>query len=317
MRKVFLSENIAINTITSQDDDRTCWSSSRPDSPGGRCRERRTLPLLFYPMFSGSSGSMEQIQDMCNLVKHLSRRTPESSSLRASLGKLGQGERFFTARSTEETQAGVPTSISCLEDRLPPLDDWSLSKQKRIDIAQKLALAIVQFWSTAWIGKWWTWRDFSLKDDEQREMQLFVTRTIFSRPSDAKQAGAPAKFWRLLREPLLIRLGFALIELGLGKRLSRLRAEGNGGDMAPEVFGGSCQDVVDYDTAMTILERNILREEIGVAYQGVVAACLRCEIIQETGAISLTTAASSFQSDVESFVVQPLYEYFENTWGTV
>lgn len=218
----------------------------------------------------------------------------------------------FTALSTEAVAAMTSNSVVSLDDRLPQSDEWLLSLQKRVDIAQKLALAIVQFWSTAWIGRLWTWRDFSLKDDNPRDLQLFVTRTIFPRIPETKQTVAQAKLWRFLREPLLVRLGFALIELALGKRLSRLREDGKFDRNYDYEFG---QDARDYDTAMDILERNIIEEEVGVAYQSVVAACLSCQVIQETGAISLTTAASSFQDDVERFIVQPLYEYFETTWG--
>ncbi|KXH50927.1 hypothetical protein CNYM01_03381 [Colletotrichum nymphaeae SA-01] len=162
---------------------------------------------------------------------------------------------------------------------------------------------------------WWTWRDFSVKDDNSRDVQLFVTRTIFAPTSEGSSTGKPARIWRFLREPLLVRLGFALIELALGMRLSRWRELHKYGSTTSEGLGEDSQDERDYDTALTILGRKILQEEISVAYQAVVEACLMCEVIRETGAISLTTAANSFSEDVDREILQPLSEYFETNWG--
>ncbi|KAK1546108.1 hypothetical protein CPAR01_00075 [Colletotrichum paranaense] len=230
-----------------------------------------------------------------------------------TVGTLGHGDRHFVARHIEP--AITDNHVISLDEKLPETEDWLLPLQKRADIAQRLALAIVQFWSTPWIDRWWTWRDFSVKDDNSREVQLFVKRTIFAPTSEGSSTGKPARIWRFLREPLLVRLGFALIELALGMRLSRWRELHKYCSTTGEGLGEDSLDERDYDTALTILGRKILQEEISVAYQAVVEACLKCEVIRETGAISLTTAANSFSEDVEREILQPLSDYFETNWG--
>ncbi|KAK1725289.1 uncharacterized protein BDZ83DRAFT_310135 [Colletotrichum acutatum] len=299
-----------------QDDARTSWSRSRHNSTSSGSHERRTtraLPIIFYRPLSESNDNGRQIDDMCDLVKSLDKNVANTRRSYQTVGTLGHGDRHFAARHKEP--AMTDSYVISLDEKLPETEDWLLSRQKRVDIAQRLALAIVQFWSTSWIDRWWTWRDFSVKDDNSREVQLFVTRTIFAPTSEGSPSGKPARIWRFLREPLLVRLGFALIELALGMRLSRWRELHNYGSTTGEGLGEDSQDERDYDTALTILGRKILQEEISVAYQAVVEACLKCEVIRETGAISLTTAANSFSEDVDREILQPLSEYFETNWG--
>ncbi|KAK0378011.1 hypothetical protein CLIM01_04625 [Colletotrichum limetticola] len=300
----------------SHDDARTSWSRSRHNSTSSGSYERRTtraLPIIFYRPLSESNDNGRQIDDMCDLVKSLDKNVANTRRSYQTVGTLGHGDRHFAARHIEPAMTN--NHVISLDEKLPESEDWLLSRQKRVDIAQRLALAIVQFWSTSWIDRWWTWRDFSVKDDNSREVQLFVTRTIFAPTSEGSSTGKPARIWRFLREPLLVRLGFALIELALGMRLSRWRELHKYGSTIGEGLGEDSQDERDYDTALTILGRKILQEDISVAYQAVVEACLMCEVIRETGAISLTTAANSFSEDVDREILQPLSEYFETNWG--
>ncbi|OHE93062.1 hypothetical protein CORC01_11619 [Colletotrichum orchidophilum] len=309
-------ERVELSRSPGQDDYRTSWSRSRHNSTSSGSHERRAtraLPMLFYRPLSDSNDNGREIDDMCNLVKSLDKNVKNPRRSCQTVGTLGHGDKHFAARHMESAITGK--HVTPLDEKLPEFEEWLLSRQKRVDIAQRLALAIVQFWSTPWIDKWWTWSDFSVKDDDPREVQLFVTRTIFAPNSEGKVTGKPAGIWRYLREPLLIRLGFALIELALGMRLSRLRDVRKYGNANVEDLAEDSQDARDYDTAMTILERKILQEEISVAYQAVVEACLKCEVVRETGAISLTTAANSFSEDVDREILQPLSEYFETNWG--
>ncbi|TEA13368.1 hypothetical protein C8034_v004995 [Colletotrichum sidae] len=297
---------------------RTCWSSPRSSSLGTKNQERRAVPLLFYPTPTAPQDRSGEIDDMCHLVRDLMQGAPASQSLRSSVGMLGRGNQYFTARQASGVNTTMTSpSVVRLDDKLDPTGDWMLPLQKRIDIAHKLAFAIVQFRSTAWIGKWWTWRDFSVKDDDSRDMALFATRTIF--PRQILELGPPevlSKLWGFIPgEPLLVRLGFALVELALGKRLSQLREEHGHSSEHAGHFGEDCQDLMDYGLAMKLVDQNLIQGATSLAYQDVVTACLKCQVLHENGAISLTTEAGSFQDDVERFIVEPLYEYFERDWG--
>ncbi|KAK1713703.1 hypothetical protein BDP67DRAFT_515516 [Colletotrichum lupini] len=298
----------------SQDNIKTPWSRSSQKSKSSeyhRKRITRTLPIMFYRPLSESKDYV--IGDMCKLVKSLHGNVGNTRRSYQTIGTLGYGDRHFAARLMEP---GVPDDqVISLDEKLPETEDWLLSRQSRHDIAQRLALAIVQFWSTSWIERWWTWKNFSIKEHGPRDLEIFVTRTILAPNCRGKATEKPAVIWKSLREPLLIRLGFALIELAMGMRLSRLRTKEMYSSVVVEDIGEISEDAKDYDTAMTILEQKVLQDEVSLAYQTVVEACLRCEVVRETGAISLTTTASSFQEDVEREILQPLAKHYHTTWG--
>ena len=87
-----------------------------------------------------------------------------------------------------------------------------------------------------------------LKDDNK---QVFVTGRFYSTqralsPTANKSAhsAATSLFWSCFGEPILTRLGFALIELALGKRLSQLRPL--------NVDPNGDQDMLDFMTARQV-----------------------------------------------------------------
>lgn len=226
----------------------------------------------------------------------------------SSFGTLRRGESIFTARG--EPKILPPVTITCLDDCLAHL--CQSRARKRVEIAQNLAFAVVQFWSTHWIDEFWTWRNFSVRDDAQGP-QLFITRRILPDQAEQSPTRTPDKFWRFIGEPMLVRLGFALVELALGQRLSEWRLK-NGEDETKEEF---TEDEKDYFTAQRVLDSKVLEDDLGRTYQTVVEACMRCEVPRDGAFVTLTRRAPTFQQDVDLHVVQPLQHYFETTWGTV
>jgi hypothetical protein len=256
--------------------------------------------------------------ELCKVLKELS--SSQSNAARSpeplhSFGTLRHGETVFTARGKPKMLPGV---VEPLEDRLQGLSN---DKRRRVEIAQSLAFAVTQFSYTRWIDSSWTWRNFSVREDDLTGLQqLFVTRRIV--PDRAARnpllVVAKAKLWKFLTaEPILVRLGFALIELALAKRLSTLRAEGFGGEVPQDLQEGEAsEDEKDYLTARAVMDSKLLENECSRGYQGVVEACLMGEVAVESRYLSLTSRAASFQDDVDTHVVQPLRHYFENNWGT-
>lgn len=116
-------------------------------------------------------------------------------------------------------------------------------------------------------------------------------------------------FWDCVGEPELTRLGFALIELAMGQRLSELADQ--------DTDSGIDQDMIDYRTAKNLMETGVILGEVGQCYHDVVQACLTHQVIGETGLKTLNSKNSTFQSDLERFVVQPIRDYYTKTWQEV
>jgi hypothetical protein len=213
-----------------------------------------------------------------------------------------------------ETGSSSDRNVVCLEDCLVPYETWQLTRQKRMDLALSLCLAILQFHSTPWIGKWWTWKDFCMLKDDNK--QVFVTGKFYStqRPltptaKNLAHSVSASLFWACFGEPILTRLGFALIELALGKRLSQLRPS--------NVDPNGDQDMLDTITAKQVLKDGTVLEEAGQCYHDAVKACLDHCVIMPSGPKTLDSEDPNFQQDLERFVVGPIRDFHMTTWGQI
>ncbi len=224
-------------------------------------------------------------------------------------------EKEYTVKITSVgADSSNDRSVVCLDDYLVPYETWELTRQKRMDLALSLSLAILQFYSTPWIDDWWTWKDFCMLKDDNK--QVYVTGKFYStqKPSSptAKKLAHPpstSMFWSCFGEPILTRLGFALIELALGKRLSQLRPS----DVDPT----GDQDMVDTFTAKRRLEDGSVLQEAGQCYHDAVQACLSHRVMMPSGPRVLDSTHPNFQQDLERFVVGPIRDFHIATWGQI
>jgi hypothetical protein len=183
-----------------------------------------------------------------------------------------------------------------------------------MNLALSLSFAILQFYTTPWINMWWTWKDFCvLKGDRS---QIFVTKKFYSvrNPQNINKTGinhsaSSSTFWDLIGEPVLTRLGFALVELALGLRLSELRRK--------DQLDGADEDMVDLLTAKRLVEEDRVYQEAGHYYNEVVKACLTHQIVSGTGITCFSSSdpksSANFQVDFEKFIVAPIRASLEQT----
>jgi hypothetical protein len=121
-------------------------------------------------------------------------------------------------------------------------------------------------------------------------------------------------FWAGIGEETLTRLGFALIELGLGRRLSELRQDGSippDPRMRPTID----VDILDFWTAEGVLDSGLLFHEQCEDYEEVVRVLIRHEVMENCGKRLLSSRKPSFYNDVERFVIAPLYDLWSVLWG--
>ncbi|KJR84055.1 uncharacterized protein SPSK_10294 [Sporothrix schenckii 1099-18] len=303
---------------------RSTWSRARQGSLSMRPGDNPAL-LVKYSESRGVQ-NFTPIPDLCQWIHTVRMSPPNSPKMRTEelQGVLGahDGKRY-TVRAPRQHTA---LTIVSMEEWLATCGTASKRRRVRAELAMNLAATILQFYPTAWIEKTWTWQNFSVARHELSH-DLMITQRFWSLDMPRRQslkktpAAAPSKFWSTFQDldPMLVRLGFGLIELALGKRLADIRMDkdtladggGSGGDS-----GSSDADLADYYTAVDVLNSNEIEDEIGVTYQRVVEACLRCRVISDVGIKLLKSNSSKFESDLERFVVEPLRRHHSSIWGT-
>lgn len=265
----------------------------------------RRVSICKYNDDSNDEG-YKPIQDLCNLLKTLDDK--EDTVTR--LGILELREKQYELHMPVCSQ-GIPSyqDMVCLEHHLAG-HRFMLSRKERMDLALRLSYAILQFYSTPWIEACWTWGDFCI--DKQNDSQLFVTRKFYSRSRDLRSekvdsltSGALAVFG----EPILIKLGFALIELAMGKRLEELRSDNQLTNVDP--------DMLDFDTAKKLVASGQIMRAESRAYQGVVNACLFHQFICCSKLARIDSSRPTFQEDVEQCILEPLHSMWRTSWGDV
>jgi hypothetical protein len=305
-------------TALGSDANRSTWSRSKHGSSSSTSSEHRALMLFFSP--TRGVQDLATISDLCQFVRTLRSEPPDAPSP-GHKGMLYQGGMRYTVIAPRSRDPLSTTTIISLDDCLSNCYGYGMRKQERLEIALNLASAIGWFYPTSWIEKTWTWRSFSVIRGEQGEAmdQLCITRRFYS-PEAAKQnaMAQQSRFWHTMRlqlDPMLVRLGFALIELAMGQRLSDIRSAANGGQEDEGVENEALKDMEDYNTAVTLLDDGIIKDNISLPFHTIVSACVKCSVLEDEGMRPLTSTSPTFDDDLEKFVVGPLRKYNLDTWG--
>ncbi len=206
------------------------------------------------------------------------------------------------------TLQGVPQNVEYL-DQLLDDQHFLVSRKERICLALSLSHAVLSFYATPWIESCWTWNDFCI--DRKDEGQLFAGRKFYSSQNKslipASQRPLTSDFWAIRGEPTLTRLGFALIELALGRRLVELRSQYHSQNADP--------DALDFLTAKSLVDSGWIMRAESQAYEDVVMACLKHQFISNSEVIGLDSSRSNFQENAERSIISPLHTIVMASWG--
>ncbi len=152
-----------------------------------------------------------------------------------------------------------------------------------------------------------------MKDDENGDdPQLFITQRFYSKLNPS--ANSPDRdrmisaFWECIGEPILTRLGFALIELALGKRLADMRDPATSSSVDP--------DILDMRTAGRLLQSGQVERQEGQLYEDVVRACLKHQFVSKSVVRDLDSEKPNFQDNVKECILAPLHTIWIESWGT-
>jgi hypothetical protein len=295
----------------------TSWSSiksigeSTNISPTSFSRRRHSS---FSVCESQEDLAGQPILDLCFFVKTLNVNVRVSDTVFGILGLQETQKKYKLHVTSSAGDISTTRRVVCLEDLIDCSHDPPLSRKDRIGLALRLSHAVLQFYSTPWIDGCWTWRDFCvMKDDEKRDdLQLFVTHRFYSTLDHSANSQDRDRmisaFWECIGEPILTRLGFALIELALGKRLADMRD--------PTSSSSEDPDILDMCTAKRLLESGQVERQEGQSYEDVVRACLKHQFVSKSVVRDLKSEEPNFQDDVKRCIIAPLHSIWIESWGT-
>jgi hypothetical protein len=144
---------------------------------------------------------------------------------------------------------------------------------------------------------------------------MFITKYFPSQKNlnipDSPDGEMASSFLKIaIGEPVVARLGYALIELAAGKRLASLHE--------PSVATSNDKDLQDLLTARHLLDTGFVRDVECEAYSEVVHACLYQQIQRNEGLglKKLRSQDAWFERDLTRAIVQPLYNIYTREWGS-
>lgn len=254
------------------------------------------------------------IRDLCSFVEKVDfdKAAPDDCE-----GIIGKNKKYKLC--INQAHHKNSKNIVCLEDLLGP--NYPLLRKDRMQLALRLSSSILQFCLTPWVDNSWTSKDFcvlSVEEEQHNEfLQLFVTRSFYSSRVAAKieQASeAVDNLWSWYDEPILTKLGFALIELALGHTLPELRRE----YPSANIDTTTDTDFLNFQTANMILNSGRIAREESKGYEDVVRACIKHQYpsINGSGVKGLDSGSDSFFDNAEESIIGPLYAECAKSWGT-
>ncbi|KAK0726355.1 hypothetical protein B0T21DRAFT_371424 [Apiosordaria backusii] len=257
------------------------------------------------------------IRDLCSLVEEVAS---EGAVRKVRIG--AENNRMYMKAARIDAN-GKKNPIMTFADLRQPGN--GLTPKDRWELALRLCLAIVQLCETPWVNESWTWDvcvsqvspdDNDRSDDRSYENSIkfpVIFREVYSVGYQADSASiqtavAPMQFAELLHddEPVLTKLGLALIELAMGKTMEDIRKES-----APADWTAS-QILADRCMAINLLQTGKIRREASVAYANAVHVCINRKFTDIYGNPSqLVSKHSTFLERFKETVLMPLFEVWK------
>ncbi|KAK4201004.1 hypothetical protein QBC40DRAFT_296073 [Triangularia verruculosa] len=256
-----------------------------------------------------------EIQDLCSLVEEVaSQKTVRKVLIDAENNKM-----YMTARFNANGKKNPIMTIADLRQ-----SGNGLAVRDRWELALRLCLAIVRLCETPWVNESWTWdvcvgqippNSNDMSDRAHDDVMKFpvIFREVYSAgyqtdSESIQTAVAPMQCAELLQddEPVLTKLGLALIELALQKSMEDLRSElGSPESTAP-------QSVIDRCMAIKLLKTGKIQREASAAYADAVNVCIQRKFLDTDGNPSqLVSTHSTFLRRFNDTVLMPLFEVWK------
>ncbi|KAK0732234.1 hypothetical protein B0H67DRAFT_640528 [Lasiosphaeris hirsuta] len=252
-----------------------------PGTPGGVSVLLETVPHR--------NTMATQIRDICSFVRN-------ASAVAKGEILIGTPDGAMTYRMRTIEASG--TDVRGVQNFAQIIQAGELSTKEKLELALRLSLAVDRLYGTPWIDGSWTWNDVIYA----KPPAVFILREVHSATYEADRAslavGKPQPS-SIDGEPVLTKLGLALIELALGKPIQKTK-QYNSDELG--------QDFANIIAAKTLLTNGTIRGEWGAAYERVVNVCIRRIYIDPEG--NARGPLSNHESFIPGFrdaIITPLF----------
>lgn len=310
---------ISENAVDSQE---SLVSPASPTAPSGHEIQRpaSVSVSLDEPPMGFSDRPTEPINDLCSVIN----ADAAMQSKTRSLGIMGRAKQYDLRLIGHDPDGSTDGHIVTLSD-LIRIDNQGLTRRQRMQIAFQLCLSVLQLYTTPWVDEGWSWEESCAlrlieeqpgndsddpDEEEKREFpHLFIRQKFYSQgqvtPSPKE---ANSVFGIVVGDPVLAKLGFALIVLAVNKTLAEVRRERVFCDIIHDDA-----DLMDLATAKKLLETSRIRNEAGVGYEDVVRACIEGQYVDlqdaTTRRFRKKRDVEGFYDDAEEAIMNPLFTY--------
>ncbi|KAH8173480.1 hypothetical protein LIA77_07735 [Sarocladium implicatum] len=306
---------------TAAGDLRSIGSSPSPSpSDGNEVSHRGSVSISLDEASSSLRDSpVEPIRNLCSVINE---DAALDRSLR-SLGVMGRAKQYDLRLIGHESEGSSDGHIVTLSD-LIQIDNQNLTRRQRMQIAFQLCLSVLQLYTTPWVDEGWNWEEScalrlvedaqdsdsdDVDEEEKRQFpHIFITQKFYSQAHRSQPPVRKNSTLRILAgDPVLAKLGFALIVLAENKTLAEVRK-------VYKKFGDIDHGEAELDdlvTAKQFLKSGRLRHEVGAAYEEVVRACIEGQYLdfQDATKHFRKRDADHFLDDAEEAIMHPLFSY--------
>jgi hypothetical protein len=247
-----------------------------------------------------------EVEDLCSLIKDAGYFL-ESGEVKRVRGTKKPYQ--LTVKRMESNH------IMSYEDLMQP--NCSLSMSDRMELAFRLSLAVLQLYDTPWIDESWTWADIwvskDLEADRIKFSVLFIPREFYSvrhaTDNETKNNAVDDTCWQLFTEdPVLTKLGFALIELALGRTMRDLLEDPDYLHVRTKFRD---EDSINYLLAKSLLRSEKVCQVATRDYENVVKACILRQYRDQDGTVKALQLQDLFLPSVKEAIILPLFKI----WG--
>jgi len=251
------------------------------------------------------------IENLCSLIEEVEGGSPAPQELMDIVGN----NKTYRLRVKKMDDTGLG-NFRYFADLMQPGN--RMSTRDRMELAFRLSSAILQLCKTPWIDDSWAWNDVCVSQVEENEglikfSIIFIPQEFYSVHHSADNASAVNdnnNMWSILQEePVLTKLGFALIELALCQTLEEMKEE----TISYLGLGDHCDnDTVNLLTARRLLKSGKIRHEAMKAYEDAVRACITQQYLHQDGTHkALLLTDDSFLDNVREAIISPLFHVWK------